>query len=497
MGVCASILATLLLGHIAYVQADRGRLERHVARLLEATMAVAHESTVAINSSIRLETTRCDADDLVELRVQAFRSRVIRDIGRIQDGRLLCTAAWGVLADAPALPEPTRRAASHHFWSAGPALLDRRISTDMIAAGDTILFVAPDWFGGAAHLDARTSSVVTTRNRRHVLRAWGTDIAPTTRAAEEAWYDLGTVRGHVACDEDYDLCAIARTRGSGLIAASPQVLLGLVLLGGLAGLGINSLLGISRRRRATLQARLARALHRNRLHMAYQPLRKMSDRSLVGFEALARWTTSAGDSVPPDVFVPMAERSGLGRLLSRQIVEKVLADVAPVLREAPHLHISINVAAGDLLDPQFHACLDAQVARHGIAAGSVVLELTERSTAGRDDLVRNIGLLRERGYLFHVDDFGTGYSSLDYLASLPLDAVKIDRLFTQAAGSDSVMGRIFEPICRMAQALGVRVVVEGIENEAQAAYVARVAPEAIGQGWLFGRPGPACDLRTT
>ena len=168
--------------------------------------------------------------------------------------------------------------------------------------------------------------------------------------------------------------------------------------------------------------------------------------------------------------------------------------MAPVLRADAGLYLGINLTAEDLLDAQFHEYLDEQAAHHGIAATSVVLEITERSTAMRDDLVRNIRHLRAKGYRFCIDDFGTGYSSLDYLATLPLDAVKIDKLFTQAAGSDSVVGQIFEPMCTMALALRVGIVVEGIETEQQAEHVRRLAPQAVGQGWLLGRPVAIHDL---
>ncbi|TKS54015.1 EAL domain-containing protein [Luteimonas yindakuii] len=495
--VAGSILLTLLLAHAAWVQGDRHRLERHVDRLLEATRLVATQSTRALNDSLRLTTARCSADDLTELRVLAFQSQHIRDIGRVEDGRVLCTAAWGVLPHPPLLPEPTRRATAYRFWSVGSTLVDRRISTDMVAAGDAILFVAPDWFGDIARLDPRTSSIVTTRDRRHVMRAWGSEATILPGAREEPWHDLGSARVQLACDDDYDLCVMARTRGSGLADASLQSVLGLCLLGGLAGMGINSMMGASRRRRASLEARLARVIRTDRLHMVYQPLRRLSDRGLVGFEALVRWTTSSGDDVPPEVFVRMAEQTGLGRALARQVVAKAFAEMAPTLQRDSGLYLGINLTAEDLLDMQFHDYLDAQAALHGIAAASIVLEITERSTAMRDDLVRNIHLLRAKGYRFYIDDFGTGYSSLDYLAALPLDAVKIDKLFTQAAGSDSVVGQIFEPMCTMAHALRVGIVVEGVETEQQAEHVCRLAPQAIGQGWLLGRPVAVQDLPTT
>ena len=450
--VAGSILLTMLLAHAAWVQGDRHRLERHVERLLDATRVLATQSNHALNGSLRLRTERCSAHDLTELRVLAFQSDHICDIGRVAEDRVLCNA---------------------------------------------ILFVAPDWFGNIAEADRRMASMVTTRDGQHVMRAWGDTTPLMPGATEEPWHDFGPTRVQRACDDDYDLCAMASLRASGLWGGSLQAVLGLCLLGGLAGVGVNSLLGASRRRRASLEARLTRVIRYDRLRVVYQPLRRLSDRGLVGFEALVRWTTASGDDVPPDVFVRLAETSGLGRSLARQVVRKAFTEMAPVLRADAGLYLGINLTAEDLLDAQFHEYLDEQAAHHGIAATSVVLEITERSTAMRDDLVRNIRHLRAKGYRFCIDDFGTGYSSLDYLATLPLDAVKIDKLFTQAAGSDSVVGQIFEPMCTMAMALRVGIVVEGIETEQQARHVCRVAPQAIGQGWLLGRPVAIDDLPKT
>jgi len=492
--IVGCVALTLLLAHMIRLQSDRHRVENHAERVLDAAVSTARESIDTFRQSLRLQTEPCSPEDLKELRVLAFRSNDIRDVGRIQDDRVLCTGAWGPLATPLALPPPTRITDSHQFWSEGPSIVDSRISTDMLSAGGVILFVAPTWFDDAARLDEHIHSVVTTHDRSQVLRATADDVGHIRERRSSTWYDLGTERVADACSDAYNLCVVARTRASGLAALMPHLILGLCLLGGFAGLGVNSLLGHSRRRRATLESQLARALRDDGLDMEYQPLRRLSDRRLVGFEALARWTTEDGNRVSPDVFVRMAERDGLGRDLARQVVRKTFSELAPRLAAGDALYISINLTADDLVDRDFQTYLDAQAALHDVRADNVVVEITERSTATRDDLIRSIHELRARGYRFYIDDFGTGYSSLDYLADLPLDAVKIDRLFTQAAGSDSVLAQIFEPICTMAHALEVGIVVEGVETEEQLRHVQAVAPDAIGQGWLLGRPVPVDRL---
>jgi len=241
--IVGCVALTLLLAHMIRLQSDRHRVENHAERVLDAAVSTARESIDTFRQSLRLQTEPCSAEDLKELRVLAFRSNDIRDVGRIQDDRVLCTGAWGLLAAPLALPPPTRITDSHRFWSEGPSIVDSRISTDMLSAGGVILFVAPTWFDNAARLDGDIQSVVTTHDRSQVLRATADDVGHIRERRSSTWYDLGTERVADACSDAYNLCVVARTRASGLAALMPQLILGLCLLGGFAGLGVNSCSG--------------------------------------------------------------------------------------------------------------------------------------------------------------------------------------------------------------------------------------------------------------
>jgi sensor c-di-GMP phosphodiesterase-like protein len=125
-----------------------------------------------------------------------------------------------------------------------------------------------------------------------------------------------------------------------------------------------------------------------------------------------------------------------------------------------------------------------------ISASSLALELTERCTAGSEQAIEAIEKLRQIGLGVHIDDFGTGYSSLSYLHALSIDAIKIDRSFTKAVGTEAVTVAILPQILSMAETLNLRVIVEGIETEQQAAYFATNNRPILAQGWLFGHPVP-------
>ena len=138
--------------------------------------------------------------------------------------------------------------------------------------------------------------------------------------------------------------------------------------------------------------------------------------------------------------------------------------------------------------------LEEALERAAVPASSLAIEITESSTARHREAIETIVLLRKQGHSVHIDDFGTGYSSLAYLHDLSVDAIKIDRAFTQAIGTEAVTLAILPQILAMAETLNLAVIVEGVETGQQAEYFAAVAQPVFAQGWLFGRPVPAAEF---
>jgi sensor c-di-GMP phosphodiesterase-like protein len=153
--------------------------------------------------------------------------------------------------------------------------------------------------------------------------------------------------------------------------------------------------------------------------------------------------------------------------------------------------VSVNVTAWDLAEAGFVPMLDAALAEAAVPSERVTIEITETSTARHEKVIETIRRLRASGHRVHIDDFGTGYSSLAYLQDLSVDAIKIDKVFTQAIGTGSVSVSIVPQILAMADALDLEIVVEGIETEEQARYFCSTDRRIRAQGWLFGRPVPA------
>jgi sensor c-di-GMP phosphodiesterase-like protein len=296
------------------------------------------------------------------------------------------------------------------------------------------------------------------------------------------------------CSTRYFNCVTAYTSIPEVMEANRVKFIGFIalfrLLGGLSGLALALLYF----RYKSPEQQLRRAIANDKLWVAYQPIVNLSDGRIVGGEALARWTDEKGLSVGPDVFIRIAETRGFVGSITRLVVRHVLRDMGETLRSHPGFCLSINVAAADLADPEFLPMLSRSLDEAAVPARSLAIEITERSTVMRKLAIETIRCLRERGHSVHIDDFGTGYSSLSYLHDLSVDAIKIDKAFTQAVGTGSIMVAILPQILAMAEAYKLEVIVEGIETEEQARYFSASAQPVLAQGWLFGRPVPAGEF---
>ena len=249
--------------------------------------------------------------------------------------------------------------------------------------------------------------------------------------------------------------------------------------------------------RLSLARDLKRAIDGDEIELHYQPVVDMGSGRVRGVEALARWKHPERGSIPPDVFIPLAEQSGMIVPLGRRVLARACAQL-PALRRSldePEMIVSVNLSAAELLEPCLPEHLIRSVEAAGISPGSVILEITETQIMGDlDAAVARMHELKALGCHLALDDFGTGYSSLAYLRSFPVDAVKVDRAFIDNVadpGSDD--HALVRAIISLGQTLDLRVVAEGIEDEDQRRELKRLGCDR-GQGYLFSRPLPASEL---
>jgi diguanylate cyclase (GGDEF)-like protein len=232
-----------------------------------------------------------------------------------------------------------------------------------------------------------------------------------------------------------------------------------------------------------------------KLEVWYQPKIALRGGACIGVEALLRWPSGDGGFIqPPDVFIPLAEYSGVIVELGRWVMEESCLAYGR-LREKMQgeLSIAVNVSMPQFLSSRFVVDVREMMARHALPAGALELEVTE-SVAMEEPraVIGSLASLREAGVRVAIDDFGTGYSSLAHLRELPIDCLKIDRAFIKdIAGGKG--GMFAETIVALGGKLGLTIVAEGVETEEQAGFLRGLGCD-VAQGYLYARPMPLADL---
>jgi diguanylate cyclase (GGDEF)-like protein/PAS domain S-box-containing protein len=246
------------------------------------------------------------------------------------------------------------------------------------------------------------------------------------------------------------------------------------------------------RARAQVTHELRRALDRNEFSLVYQPKVDLHSGRPCGAEALLRWNHPERGVVGPSQFVPVLEETGLivpvGEWVIRRACEDLRTWLGLGLRVLP---VAVNLSARQFRQPYLDARISALLRSASVDPSLIELEITESQLMDDPDhAIRMMNALRDSGIRTAIDDFGTGYSSLAYLTRLPLAALKIDRSFVADAISDAADAAIVRTIIDMAHTLDFTVVAEGVETDAQMAFLRQFGCEQ-GQGFLFARPMPA------
>lgn len=243
--------------------------------------------------------------------------------------------------------------------------------------------------------------------------------------------------------------------------------------------------------RLQLETDLRQALEREELRVAYQPIVRLSDGKLAGFESLLRWKHPLKGSIRPREFISMAEETGLVIPIGRWLLAQVLKDLGGWLRDYPahtELFVSVNVSDREFIQPEFIDMIDDALRSASVKPGSLELELTERMLMHYAKLrADTLPKLRERGIRIAIDDFGTGYSSLSRLQRLPIDKLKIDQSFIRDMHHSEENAELVRTILAMGQNLGMQCVAEGIERREQYDQLKQLGCD-YGQGFLISKP---------
>jgi diguanylate cyclase (GGDEF)-like protein/PAS domain S-box-containing protein len=247
--------------------------------------------------------------------------------------------------------------------------------------------------------------------------------------------------------------------------------------------------------RLALLGELRQALEADRLQLHYQPKIDIRSHRMTGTEALLRWKHPRRGMVPPDQFIPLAERTGLIRPLTRWVLGHAVAQCEAWARQHQDIAVAVNLSARDLQDPQLVDHVVWLLESKGLAADRLELELTESAVmADPARAAQAFGELRGRGISIAIDDFGTGYSSLTYLRTMPVSELKIDKSFVERMGDNRLQDvAIVRSTSELGHSLGLRVVAEGVEDEKTLELLGSFGCDAA-QGYYIARPMPAADL---
>lgn len=489
--VCGMVLG-YLLGHDISLRSRETRLDQAAAEVLARGAAASAEARVALAAIHASPYLPCSDAEMAYFRRLVFRAKYLKDAGRFSADAIVCSATIG----RPQTPRPQPPA---NFSQPDGTKLYRHLylfkdhtaTPSSLRLGNAFVIF---------HAHLRTASIapmhysLTEFNGPDRKPGWvGGQVpqVPATQMTRNGNVRIGNTLYATRCSTRFFECVTTYISVREALQADRSLLTGYTLMGGLAGALVGFMLSLVYRRNKSIEHQLRRAIRRETLKLVYQPIVDMATRRIVGAEALVRWTDEDNFVIEPEVFVKIAEERGFVREITQLVLRRSLRELGSLLRSQPDFCMNINISSADLSDFGFLSMLDNAIAQAGIPRASLGIEITESITARHQMAAEIILHLRKRGHRIFIDDFGTGYSSLAYLHDLSVDAIKIDRAFTSAIGTDAITVSILPQILSMAESLKLQVLVEGVESEMQANYFAAIAPSALAQGWLFGRPVPA------
>jgi len=246
--------------------------------------------------------------------------------------------------------------------------------------------------------------------------------------------------------------------------------------------------------RLAMVGELRRAIEQNELSLHFQPKVDLESGEVTCAEALVRWDHPRHGMLSPDIFVPIAEQTGLIRPLARWVLDAALRQCNRWRRDGLDLSVAVNLSMRNLHDPEVVDMIRQLLLRWGIPASSLVIEITESSLmADAARAMDVLGRLRAMGVSVSIDDFGAGYSSLAYLKRLPVDELKIDKSFVAHIASDDNDAAIVRSTIGLAHALGLSVVAEGIEDQETLEFLSKLGCD-VAQGYFISRPLPVVAL---
>ena len=447
----------------------------------------------------------CTPDVVAAMNTMAYDIPEISDIGLMRPDRKLVCTSWGVIDPPvkPDLPPPVQG-----FRLVGPLEIRMMQRYGLVAlrqwqdGSEMGALIHPSVLIGhlGADLGEHGFAVLIRREDNHLF-AWKGNVPEMEMVASQTEAEEGAtqLRAHFRDGIERTLVAVELEGFPGLYsvaAASDSWILHdwirMALVLGVVGFGTSVILLLLvlaiMRRRLSLQGELQRSLQRNEFEIRYQPVIDLQENKCVGAEALISWAHPDGRQVRPDLFIPLAEDTGLIEPMTEWLMKQLRVEVAGLLAEDRSLHIAINLSPCHFETNRILKTTSHIFGNSAIRPEQIIYEITERGLIKEDSGVARdvMKRLRQRKSHIALDDFGTGYSSLSYISSFPLDYLKIDKCFVEAIGTDALTAGLVDSISDMAKRLDLRIIAEGVETREQVDYLRQLGVD-YAQGWYYSR----------
>jgi sensor c-di-GMP phosphodiesterase-like protein len=495
LGIAAGRIAALTI----QTRMGNAELESYAEQLLHNGERLSADAMTARETITNAKLPFCSKEEIALMRKILFHSKTVHEIERIRDGEIHCTAVLGEFEHSLPMGQPDIQIGEFKAY----------LSSPIASVGDSLGYIS-EWPGIAVVMNRDITddldqppmtyagyyySVDANTHQPKIFNSTGHQF-PISEAELLAGQLLQRedVVYFPRCVPRFAFCVAVAEPRQAMVQKTHWIYVLLVSLGAFAGttIGLQSLLFFRRQR--TMGNQLRRAIRSGTLKMVYQPILDLDRNAIIGAEALLRWIDESGESVRPDVFISVAEEHRFISTITDYVVDHVIRDFHEPLTGSD-FHVSVNIAAQDLADPDFCTRIASKLQVAGIAPQALALELTERSTADDERVIERIAHLREAGHIIYLDDFGTGYSSLAYLHRLEISAIKIDKSFTRTIGTGAITASIVPQLLAIATELQLQVVVEGIETHSQIEYFRNANTGIFGQGYLLGGPMTATQLK--
>ncbi|WP_122765178.1 EAL domain-containing protein [Pseudomonas viridiflava] len=484
-------LLPILLGlAILYWQAER-TLEQSTAQTAEEAVRqfdlMLDNTALAAQALLPLAGQPCDNGTQLALREQVTRRPFVRATTLSWQKNIYCSSLFGSNYESPVNPDDY---VDGRLWlmNGNPVTPDTALLVYRLVDGDQGAFASIDGYHltNALRLISRYAQLVL-QVGPNWLAADGSVHTTEVPKFAVAHHHLASQRYGYSVDAgmpDGEVWRYMQARYRAMFSL-------VVFFGAMAGLLAHWL----QKRSSAPTHELRRALGADEFIPYFQPVVRGETREWAGCEVLMRWQHPKEGLVRPDLFIPLAEHSGLIVPMTRALLRQTAVQLAPhAARFCPGFHIGVNITARHCLDLTLVDDCREFLAAFIPGQVTLVLELTERELIEPTDITRQLfDALHQLGVMIAIDDFGTGHSSLGYLRNFNVDYLKIDQSFVAMIGADALSRHILDSIIELSGKLDLGVVAEGVETVEQCEYLAAHGVDFL-QGYLFGKPLPSDEF---